>query len=44
MLFTGNGKVVGSIAAFVIIACIVYMLIKSNKEADRIHAYCNVAG
>ncbi len=36
MLFTGNGNVVGVIAAAAVVAGIVYMLVKPYKEATRL--------
>lgn len=39
MLFTGNGNVIGSIAAFLVLALFVFMLVRPYKDADSLSGY-----
>ena len=36
MLFTGSGNVIGSIAAFIVLAFVVYMLVRPYKESQTL--------
>lgn len=38
MLFTGNGNVLGTIAAFAVIAFVIYMFVRPHKESGRLTA------
>ncbi len=36
MLFTGSGNVIGSIAAFLLVALFVYLLVRPYKEKNKL--------
>ena len=42
MLFTGQGNIIGSIAAFAIVALILYMLLRPYKESNTLKAKVKV--